>query len=221
MPLTPSTGCDITGTVRLMTLAGSTTGRRFTLVALLALTMAAGTFIVPAVGVLASSIRQDLGLEPWQLGLLVTGSPLVGALLAPALGRVTRPDRWETIDCRHLGGGGADARPLCRKPDLRDPPGSRDVYRGEPGMGKLGDQQGDLGEATPGRRGVVGIKQSGVQFGAFLAGLALRWRWPWGGVGRCWQPHDPAAGDLLAAVFVPTAPGPISGRRRATTTATG
>ena len=75
MPLTPSTGYDITGTVRLMTLAGSTTGRRFTLVALLALTMAVGTFIVPAVGVLASSIRQDLGLEPWQLGLLVTGSP--------------------------------------------------------------------------------------------------------------------------------------------------
>ena len=72
-----------------MTLAGSTTGRRFTLVALLALTMAVGTFIVPAVGVLASSIRQDLGLELWQLGLLVTGSPLVGALLAPALGRVT------------------------------------------------------------------------------------------------------------------------------------
>ena len=52
---------------------------------------------------------------------------------------------------------------------------------------------------------VVGIKQS--VFGARLAGLALPavalalgWR------GVAWQPHDPAAGDLLAAVFVPTAP---------------
>ncbi len=72
-----------------MVVTGESTGRRFALVALLALAMAAGTFIVPAVGVLASIIRQDLGLELWQVGLLVTGSPLIGALLAPSLGRVT------------------------------------------------------------------------------------------------------------------------------------
>ena len=183
-----------------MTLAGSTTGRRFTLVALLALTMAGRSHVhfVP-VGVLASSIRQDLGLEPWQLGLLVTGSPLVGALLAPALGRVSPTGSVGNDRLSSPGGGGADARPLAASPTFVILQSA--MYRGEPGMGKLGDQQGDLGELPP-----VGVASSrhavgGAQFGALSPG----WRYPvalalgWRGaplaatiplLGTCWQPSS-------------------------------
>ena len=48
-----------------MTLAGSTTGRRFTLVALLALTMAVGTFIVPGS---ACSPPRSVRISGWSRG---------------------------------------------------------------------------------------------------------------------------------------------------------
>ena len=61
----------------------------------------------------------------------------------------------------------------------------------------------------PGGRGVViGIKQSGVQFGSFLAGLAL----PAAALALGWRgallaaSTIPLLGTLLAAVFVPTDP---------------
>ena len=192
-----------------MTLAGSTTGRRFTLVALLALTMAAGTFIVPAVGVLASSIRQDLGLELWQLGLLVTGSPLVGALLAPALGRVTDRIGGKRSIVVTLGAAALTLALFAASPTYVILMGAAMCTGVSQAWANSATNKVISGSYPPGRRGVVvGIKQSGVQFGAFLAGLAL----PAVALALGWRgallaaATIPLLGTLLAAVFVPTAP---------------
>jgi predicted MFS family arabinose efflux permease len=192
-----------------MTLAGSTTGRRFTLVSLLALTMAAGTFIVPAVGVLASSIRQNLGLELWQVGLLVTGSPLVGAVLAPALGRVTDRIGGKRSTVVTLGAGALTLALVAASPTYVIFLGAAMLTGVSQGWANSATNKVISGSYPPGRRGVVvGIKQSGVQFGAFLAGLAL----PAVALALGWRgallaaATIPLLGTLLTAIFVPTAP---------------
>ncbi len=189
-----------------MVVTGESTGRRFALVTLLALTMAAGTFIIPAVGVLASSVRQDLGLELWQVGLLVTGSPLVGALLAPSLGRVTDRVGGKTSMVATLGLGALTLALFAASPTFLILVGAALLTGVSQGWANPATNKVISRHYPPGGRGVViGIKQSGVQFGSFLAGLAL----PAAALALGWRgallaaSTIPLLGTLLATIFVP------------------
>ncbi|HEX2369610.1 MAG TPA: MFS transporter [Acidimicrobiia bacterium] len=192
-----------------MAITGTTTGRRFGMVALLALAMAAGTFILPAIGVLASSIRQDLGLELWQVGLLVTGSPMVGALLAPPLGRVTDRVGGKASMVATLGVGALTLALFAASPTFLILVGATLLTGVSQGWANPATNKVISRHYPPGGRGVViGIKQSGVQFGSFLAGLAL----PAAALALGWRgallvaSTIPLLGTVLAAAFVPADP---------------
>jgi predicted MFS family arabinose efflux permease len=192
-----------------MAITGTTTGRRFGMVALLALAMAAGTFILPAIGVLASSIRQDLGLELWQVGLLVTGSPMVGALLAPPLGRVTDRVGGKASMVATLGVGALTLALFAASPTFLIMVGATLLTGVSQGWANPATNKVISRHYPPGGRGVViGIKQSGVQFGSFLAGLAL----PAAALALGWRgallvaSTIPLLGTVLAAAFVPADP---------------
>ena len=192
-----------------MVVTGETTGRRFALVTLLALTMAAGTFIIPATGVLASNIRQDLGLELWQVGLLVTGSPLVGAFLAPGLGRVTDRVGGKTSMVATLGLGAVTLALFAASPTFVILVGTALLTGISQGWANPATNKVISRHYPPGNRGVViGVKQSGVQFGSFLAGLVL----PTAALALGWRgallaaSAIPLLGTLLAAIFVPNDP---------------
>lgn len=146
----------------------------FSLAAVTAIAMGVATFGQSVYGILASDLITEFGVERWQIGALVTACGVTGALASPLFGRVTdeiggvRSVRWVLV----LGGLAIA------------------VVAGAPGYAVLlagatlaGLPNGWTNPATNtlivdnvalGARGVItGIKQSGVQMGAFLGGLVL------------------------------------------------
>ncbi|MBW3619813.1 MAG: MFS transporter [Actinobacteria bacterium] len=180
--------------------------------ATLAGAMAAGTLVAPALAVLASFVIGDVGLSRSQLGLVMAAYYGVAAVGSPSVGRLA--DRF----------GG---RRLLVGTFLLSAAGFL-VVAAAPGLLLLlaGAAIGGLGQAAanpstnkllsvhvaPGQRGLItGLKQSGVQAGVFVAGMALPtlalafgWRAAMAGVGllflaaaavvRAVVPADPAAG---------------------------
>jgi predicted MFS family arabinose efflux permease len=155
------------------------------LTALLTSAMGAGTFAILSLGVLASFIIDDLGITRGQLGLIIGADTIFAGVAAPHLGALV--DR--------LGGKRALVMVFCFAA------AGWVTYAVAPFYGLLfagalfsGTADSTCNPATNrliaeiipvGRRGVVtGIKQSGVQAGAFLGGLVLPsmavafgWRW--------------------------------------------
>ena len=140
----------------------------------LALAMAASTFISFAFGALGPVLREDLGLSRAELGFVVTAYLATGGLFSPLVGRPIRslgsrrgllvlyayslfgyvivalaPSFvWILITVAVAGISGAGSNPLTNHVI---------ASHGEPGS-----------------RGVLlGVKQSGVQFGAVIAGSVL------------------------------------------------
>jgi predicted MFS family arabinose efflux permease len=136
--------------------------------------MAVATFGQSAYGILASDLIGEFRVERWQIGILVSASGFVGALLSPVFGRFT--DRIGSVRSTV----GVLATGIVAMIVVATAPSYSILV-----LGALlsGVPNGWTNPATnslivdniaAGARGVVtGVKQSGVQMGAFLGGLLL------------------------------------------------
>ena len=158
---------------------------RLLLGTVLAVTMAAATFVPIVFGVLASELISSLGIERWQVGILVTAATLGGALLSPLLGK------WADV----VGGRRATAATLVVAgvallcvgiaPGFLLMVGAAFLAGIASGTSNPSTNKLISVEFAPGRQGIiVGVKQSGVQVGVFLGGWLLPvftgwWGWRW------------------------------------------
>lgn len=171
--------------------------------------MAAGTFLTPAVAVLATFIIDDLALTRGEVGLAPAAFATVAAVMSPLAGRTTD---W-------IGGRSAVAVTfLMAGVGLMALTLSVSVWTlvlaaGVAGIGQAFANPGTnklLAVHVPvGRRGLAtGLKQSGVQIGTFLAGIVL----PSVAVAWGWRPTLAVAGGaylawlLVLPVLVPADP---------------
>ena len=156
---------------------------KVSLSAITATAMGTGTFLIVVASVLAAELIEAFGITRAQVGLLVTSFGVVGGLLSPLLGRFT--DRIGAVRATRgvftagaiamTGVALAPAYPILIVAAL-----ATGVANGwcNPATNLL-----IVDNLEPGQRGVVtGIKQSGVQITAFLAGLILPtiaavWSW--------------------------------------------
>jgi MFS family permease len=171
--------------------------RRAAFTVTLATAMAAGTLVAPALAVLASFVLDDLDLSRSQLGLVMAAYYGVAAVGSPPVGRLV--DR--------LGG-----RRLLIATFLLSAAGFLAVAAAATfPLLAVGAAIGGLGQAAAnpstnklltvhvpaGRRGLMtGLKQSGVQAGLFLAGMAL----PSLALGVGWRPAVAGVGVLFLVV---------------------
>ena len=151
--------------------------------AITAAAMGTGTFVIVVASVLAAELIDTFDISRAQVGLLVTSFGVVGGLLSPLLGRLT--DRIGAVTSTRgvltagavamTGVALAPAYPLLIAAAL-----ATGIPNGwcNPATNLL-----IVDNLEPGQRGVVtGIKQSGVQITAFMAGLILPtvatlWNW--------------------------------------------
>jgi len=147
---------------------------RFSLAAVTATAMGVATFGQSAFGVLASNLIDEFDVERWQIGILVSASGFTGALLSPIFGRFT--DRIGSV--RSVIGvlmTGMAAMTLVAIAPTYLVLVSGALLSGVPnGWTNPATNALIVDNVVAGARGVItGIKQSGVQMGAFLGGLLL------------------------------------------------
>ena len=136
--------------------------------------MGTATFALVVYAVLAVELIDEFGVARWQIGALVTANSLVGAVASPVVGTITdrlgaRRATLMTIGISVVALGGIAASPVYGVLILAALVGGIAQSFANPSTNKLISLH-----VEPGRRGVItGIKQSGVQFGTFLAGLLL------------------------------------------------
>jgi len=147
---------------------------RFSLAAVTATTMAVATFGQSAFGVLASNLIDEFEVERWQIGILASASGFTGALLSPIFGRVT--DRLGSVKSviGVLAMGIATMTTVAIAPSYAILVVVA-LLTGIPnGWTNPATNALIVDNVAAGARGVItGIKQSGVQMGAFLGGLLL------------------------------------------------
>ncbi|MFT7600830.1 MAG: MFS family permease [Acidimicrobiales bacterium] len=140
----------------------------FTLVS----TMTVSAFQIFALAVLASRIIKDLDISRTELGLLGSINTVVGALSAPWSGRLTDRigPRLSIVIILGISGTGLSLMALSTNVWLL---AISAMVSGIPqGWGNSATNALIVGRVAEARRGVLtGIKQSGVQVGAFLSGL--------------------------------------------------
>ncbi len=171
--------------------------------------MGIAIFANPSYGILATFIIDDHGLTRAQIGLLATAFSLVGALTSPFVGRAADRvgGKRALLFLFLISGIGLiliSAAPTFALMLLAAMFAGLAQASANPSTNKL------IGvNVVPGRRGMVtGIKQSGVQLGVFIGGMALPflalqygWRWSLGsfalvslvGLIAAWRfiPNDP------------------------------
>jgi MFS family permease len=146
-------------------------------------TMAIATFPIIVFSVLAADLITEFDITRFQLGILVTATGLIGALVSPVFGKVTDRVGAVTSTRSVLGLGGIALIGLALSPTYVALVAAS-VLTGVPnGWSNPATNALIVENVPPGRRGVVtGIKQSGVQIGTFLGGLLLPifaalWNW--------------------------------------------
>ena len=151
--------------------------------AVTAATMAIATFPIIVVSVLAAELIVEFEISRAQLGLLVTSTALVGALLSPGLGKLT--DRIGGVPATRyvLLIGAATLAALALAPTYAVLVLAA-LATGVPNGWSNPATNTLISDNVPaGARGIVtGVKQSGVQVGTFLGGLlvpALAAFWNW------------------------------------------
>ncbi len=149
-------------------------GRRAAFGGLLIAAMASGTFLTVALGLLATFLLDEFAITRAELGVVIAVTAVGGALLSPPAGRVTD----------QVGGKAAFAGLFAISAAgfllLAAAPGYLLLF---PAAALAAAAQASANPATnklialhlpAGQRGVVtGIKQSGVQVGVFIGGLAV------------------------------------------------
>ncbi len=136
--------------------------------------MGASTFALAVYSVLAVELIGEFGVARWQIGALVTANSLVGALASPSVGTFTdwlgaRRSTITTIGMSIVALLGIAVAPAYWLLIVAAFIGGIAQSFANPSTNKLISLH-----VEPGRRGVItGIKQSGVQFGTFMAGAAL------------------------------------------------
>ncbi len=150
------------------------TGQPILLPVVLVFTMTASSFQIFAFAVLAVEIIDDLDLSRTALGLLGSLNTLVGALSAPATGRLTDRigARQATVTVLVVSGLGMAVMALSGNWVLL---GLSACISGVPQGWGNPTTNALIAERVPAQvRGTItGIKQSGVQVGIFLSGLTL------------------------------------------------
>ena len=136
--------------------------------------MGAATFPAASLGIIASFIIDDLGIERADLGLVIAANTFLAAMLSPSAGRITDRvgGKRSVIGVFFVASvafalfGAASGLPLLFAGSFV---AAWSQAGGNPATNKL------IAEALPpGERGVVtGIKQSGVQMAIFVGGLTL------------------------------------------------
>lgn len=151
----------------------------------LVLGMVSATQIPAGLGIVASFIREDLGINRTQVGALITTMIIVGAVLSPLAGRVTDVLGGRRSIVLLFVAGVVGYLGLAIAPAywiMFIPVAIAGIAQagGNPTTNKL-----IALHAPAGQRGVVtGIKQSGVQAGIFVSGLLMpviaeTWGWRW------------------------------------------
>ncbi len=148
--------------------------QRVLLPAVLVFTMTASSYQIFAFAVLAVDIIDDLSISRTALGLLGALNTLVGAVSAPATGRITDRigARLATVIVLTISGLGMAMMALSSNWVLL---AASAIVSGVPQGWGNPTTNALIAERVPQQvRGTVtGIKQSGVQFGVFLSGLTL------------------------------------------------
>ncbi len=140
----------------------------------LAATMAASTFMLLVFGVFAEQLMAEFDVERWQVGILVTAASGFSALLSPPVGHVTDLLGARRTTVLTLVGSAAALAFVGLAPTylllfVAASATALPQAMANPATNKLIAQH-----VRPGTRGVVtGIKQSGVQIGVFVGGVAL------------------------------------------------
>ena len=147
---------------------------RFSLAAITAATMTVATFGQSAFGVLAADLIDEFAIDRWQIGALVSGIGFVGAFLSQIFGRVT--DRVGSV--RSVVGSlmlGAVSIVVVSTAPIYLVLLAGALLSGVPnGWSNPATNALIVDHTTVGARGVItGVKQSGVQMGAFLGGIFL------------------------------------------------
>ncbi len=180
--------------------------------------MGASTFGLVVFAVLAADLIAEFGVERWQIGALVTATTISGALISPAIGTLTDRigARRATLATLAISGGALGSMavsPVFGLVALFALVGGVGQAIANPATNKLISMH-----VAAGSRGVItGIKQSGVQFGTFLGGLALPaitvafgWRWAIAVFGMAALGGAMAAAAALPA-DVESEPAPVGG----------
>jgi len=147
---------------------------RFSLAAVTATAMGVATFGQSGFGVIASDLISEFSIERWQIGALVSASGFTGALLSPVFGRVT--DRLGSV--KSVTGVllvAMTAMALISVSPTYIVLFGGAILTGLPnGWTNPATNALIVDNVAAGARGfITGIKQSGVQAGAFLGGLLL------------------------------------------------
>jgi predicted MFS family arabinose efflux permease len=147
---------------------------RISLAAVTATAMGVATFAVSAIGVLASDLISEFQVDRWQIGILVTATGLTGALVSPPFGRLTDRIGSTKSTIGVLITGMAAMSLVAISPSYAVLVFGA-LLSGIPnGWANPATNALIVDNVAAGARGVVtGIKQSGVQMGAFLGGLSL------------------------------------------------
>ena len=144
------------------------------LAAILTLAMAVGTLMTYTLGALGPFITDDLGLSRTALGALTTVLYGAGAVLSPVAGPLVDRfgGRWSLVVLFATGGVGTLL--TAAAPSYGLVLGGVAVAGVSLALSNPATNQLLATRVEPGRRGLLtGVKQSGVQMGAFLAGSAL------------------------------------------------
>ncbi len=183
---------------------------RFGFGAILAVVMGVATFALTVFGVLTSQLITEFGIARWQVGALVTASSAAGAILSPTIGRLTDRFGARRSTLANLGLGTLALAALAVAPTFALLVVAALVTGVAQGMANPATNKLISLHVPAGSRGLItGIKQSGVQVGTVVGGLALplfalAWGWRWAvaifaGLA--------AIGLLAAFVIVPRDPG--------------
>ncbi|HKZ19975.1 MAG TPA: MFS transporter [Acidimicrobiia bacterium] len=183
---------------------------RFGFGAILAVVMGVATFALTVFGVLTSQLINEFGIARWQVGALVTASSAAGAVLSPTIGRLTDRFGGRRSALVNLGLGTLALGALALAPTFGLLVIAALVTGIAQGMANPATNKLISLHVPAGSRGLItGIKQSGVQVGTVVGGLALpllalAWGWRWAVATFAGLA---AIGLLSAFVIVPHDPG--------------
>jgi predicted MFS family arabinose efflux permease len=188
------------------------------LAATLSTGMVVSTFVGYAFGALGPFIIDDLGLSRTALGSLTTVMYFVGSALSPVLGPLVDRFGGRRSLLALFAVGSAGTLVVAASPGYGGLVAGAALAGVAVALGNIATNQLIARHVEPTRQGILtGVKQSGVQVGAFLAGAALpalaeAWGWRWALAASALIAAGGVAGTLLTVPSHTCVPQP-SGRR--------